>query len=81
MIKEVLRCNTTLTTLFLRCLIQSIVLLDDSCLTRVMSMLTVNSIGDDGARIISEGLKSNSTLTALNLSGKDQKNERRKNQF
>ena len=26
-----------------------------------------NNIGDDGARMISEGLKSNNTLTTLNL--------------
>ena len=33
-----------------------------------------NNIGDDGARMISEGLKSNSTLTELNLSS-DEKEE------
>ena len=30
-------------------------------------MRTGNEIGDEGARMISEGLKSNSTLTELNL--------------
>ena len=31
-------------------------------------MWTDNNIGDEGARMISEGLKCNSTLTELNLS-------------
>ena len=36
----------------------------------MMKKVTIigNNIGDDGARMISEGLKSNSTLTTLNLS-------------
>ncbi len=34
----------------------------------------VNNIGDLGAKMISEGLKSNSTLTVLDLSG-DEKEE------
>ena len=33
-----------------------------------------NNIGAEGAKMISEGLKSNSTLTTLNLSG-DEKEE------
>ena len=32
---------------------------------------TVNKIGVEGARMLSEGLKSNSTLTELNLQGDD----------
>ena len=36
---------------------------------------TVNNIGEEGARMISEGLKCNSTLTELNLQG-DEKNDK-----
>jgi len=36
---------------------------------------TDNKIGDEGARMISEGLKRNSTLTILNLAG-DEKNDK-----
>ena len=32
---------------------------------------TDNNIGDEGARMISESLKTNSTLTELNLGGDD----------
>ena len=43
-------------------------------------MWIVNKIGDEGARMISEGLKNNSTLTKLNLScdeknGKEERKE------
>ena len=36
---------------------------------------TDNNIGDEGARMISEGLKCNSTLTTLYLGG-DEKNDK-----
>ena len=36
---------------------------------------TGNDIGDEGARMISEGLKSNSTLTELNVYGEWQEFE------
>ena len=37
----------------------------------MMETIIENNLGDDGARMISEGLKSNSTLTELNLSSDD----------
>ena len=42
-------------------------------------MWTVNKIGDEGARMISESLKTNTTLTELNLSN-DEYNENMKNE-
>ena len=37
----------------------------------------VNNIGDEGAKMIREGLKSNSTLTILDLRSKGEKEEKR----
>ena len=41
-------------------------------------MKTDNRIGDEGAKMISEGMKSNSTLTSLNLGCEEEKQKRRK---
>ena len=38
-------------------------------------MSTGNRLGDEGAKMISEGMKSNSILTELNLGGEEQKKE------
>ena len=35
-------------------------------------------MGDEGAAMISEGMKSNSTLTSLNLESEEEKQKRRK---
>ena len=41
-------------------------------------MQTCNDIGVEGAKMISEVMKSNSTLTSLNLFGEEEKQKRRK---
>ena len=38
--------------------------------------MTVNDIGIEGAKSMSEALKSNTTLTLLNLSGEEEERER-----
>ena len=37
-----------------------------------------NRIGDEGAKLMSETLKKNTTLTSLDLSGKEEKSEKEK---
>ena len=39
--------------------------------------MTVNEIGDEGAKSMSEMLKSNTTLTSLNLSGEEERERER----
>ena len=39
--------------------------------------MTVNGIGDEGAKAMSEMLKVNSTLTELNLGGEEERKERK----
>ena len=43
--------------------------------------MTANGIRDEGARSMSEALKSNTTLTSLNLSGEEEKREREKREM
>ena len=38
--------------------------------------MTVNQIGDEGAKAMSEMMKVNSTLTTLNLRGEEERKER-----
>ena len=38
--------------------------------------MTGNGIGDEGAKSMSEALKTNTTLTSLNLSGEEEERER-----
>ena len=40
--------------------------------------MTGNEIGIEGAKSMSEALKSNTTLTSLNLSGEEEEREREK---
>ena len=39
--------------------------------------MTVNGIGDEGAKAMSEMMKVNSTLTTLNLGSEEERKERR----
>ena len=41
---------------------------------------TVNQIGDEGAKAISEAMKINTTLTELNLTGDDKRGKRKKSE-
>ena len=45
--------------------------------TNQMNQWTVNEIGDEGAIAISESLKTNTTLTSLNLQGDDKIQKRK----
>ena len=44
-------------------------------------MKTGNEIGDEGAKMISEGMKSNSTLTSLDLGGEEEKQKEERRQI
>ena len=46
-----------------------------------MKMQTVNRIGVEGAAMISEVMKSNSTLTELNLGGEEEKSKEERRQM
>ena len=43
--------------------------------------MTVNGIGIEGAKSMSEALKTNTTLTSLNLSGEEEEREREKREM
>ena len=42
--------------------------------------MTGNGIGDEGAKSLSEMLKSNTTLTSLNLNGEEEERKRKRNE-
>ena len=75
MISEVLKSNSTLTDLELRCDENEEWIYkenkDKKIEMKKMKKWTDNHIGAEGARMISEGLRSNSTLTTLNLRGEE----------
>ena len=43
--------------------------------------MTANGIGDEGAKSMSEALKTNTTLTSLNLCGEEEEREREKREM
>ena len=47
-------------------------------MTIINIIWTGNNIGDEGARMISEALKCNSSLTELNLNGDEKNGKKRK---
>ena len=78
---EVLKSNTTLTKLNLSCEDKRKKTQMTSINNLLFSFLftsTVNKIGDTGAASLSESLKSNTTLTQLNLSGEDKRKKTHK---
>ncbi len=69
MIGEVLKSNSTLNVLNLK---SKEGISDEKKAKNVKKVRwTANKIGVEGAKIMSEGLKSNSSLTKLNLSGEN----------
>ena len=48
------------------------IITENDCVTNLVSQQTGSNIGERGAITLSEALKSNTTLTALNLSGQDE---------
>ena len=71
---EVLKTNTTLTKLYLCCEKQKKERhTKDIHLQITFFSSTDNDIGERGAASLSESLKSNTTLTALNISGEDKR--------
>ena len=78
-LSEALKSNTTLAQLYLSCEDKK---KEDTQKTFInnslfsfLSTSTDNGIGDTGATALSEGLKSNTTLSKLDLSGQDKKKE------
>ena len=68
-LSEALKINTVLTTLSLKCGQQQ-------CTPKQRRSMTINktdnSFGEEGTRALSEALKTNSSLAALNLNGEHQ---------
>ena len=66
MISEMLKVNTTLSVLVLYGNEETVII---CCSTRTRRFSAANNIGDEGAIMISEALRINPSLTALNLRG------------